>query len=272
MCTVVNAKLVHAVCAQQRHRTVLMTSHMSNAGHPPSPRDARTTNLLDERGQDDPPPWVLLLAILAVEELSQARVLLNGPLDHLQRPRTHEKHAHDGLGTDVEAEPAVDLKGVVGAGHKVEGEPARNEVALTALAQVGEDHMAVVVARLHQHRDSKRHLHPRLVGGGIVRMVDEVGHHGCKAPVVARVAEQVHDRHSSVTEVVHREGFEQALGVVESVVVQRDSLCKYRGKVLAVYLLAQTIKQRVDHHRPKVLPEEHRLVAYLRAKILQGDS
>eukprot|EP00959_Pyramimonas_sp_CCMP1952_P242431 5067412-Pyramimonas_sp.AAC.1 len=66
--------------------------------------------------------------------------------------------------------------------------------------------------------------HPRLVGGGVVRMVDEVGHHGCKTPVVTRVAEQVHDGHGGVTEVVHREGLEQALGIVKGVVVHRECL------------------------------------------------
>ena len=50
---------------------------------------------------------------------------------------------------------------------------------------------------------------------GVERVVDVVGDVGGKAPVVATVFEQVHDRHRRVAEPVDEHRLEQSLGVVQ---------------------------------------------------------
>ena len=97
---------------------------------------------LHEGGQNDEPPRVLLLPILAVEDAPQALVLGDGPQNHLVGPRCHENVAPKRLGGDVEAQPAINLGSVVCARDIVEEEAPRDLVALLSrLAQVPLDHM-----------------------------------------------------------------------------------------------------------------------------------
>ena len=71
------------------------------------------------------------------------------------------------------------------------------------------------VTKLCSQERSKTAVHLPLTWTGVQWMVDVVANVGSKAPVVATVLEQVHDRHGGVAEPVHKDGLEQPLGVVE---------------------------------------------------------
>lgn len=68
---------------------------------------------LQERRKDDPAPRVLGPSFLPVKELPQARVLLYGPLGHLEETSEHEKDAGNRLGRQIEKQPTVDFARVV---------------------------------------------------------------------------------------------------------------------------------------------------------------
>ena len=73
---------------------------------------------------------VLVAALLAVKELPEALVLGQGPQGHLPGAAAHVDDAAEALRADVEGQPAIDLGGVVGAGHKVEEEALGDAVLL----------------------------------------------------------------------------------------------------------------------------------------------
>mmetsp|Transcript_28893 Transcript_28893/g.73762 ORF Transcript_28893/g.73762 Transcript_28893/m.73762 type:complete len:244 (+) Transcript_28893:255-986(+) len=226
-----------------------------------------------EGGQHDPAPGVLLTTLLAIKDLAQTGVLLHGPLGHLRQAHQSEDACGDALHRDGEAHPAVHLGRVVGAGDEVEQEAARDLVALLPrLAQVGQDDVAPQVAQLAHERDAQGHLALQLAGRGVLGVVDKVGHVGGEAPVVDAVAEQVEDGHGLMAELVHEEGFSDALAVVEGPVAQRQRLHQrvLLGRGLPrVQVLRQEVEQGVHNQGPKVLPEEHSGVANLGTQVLE---
>ena len=119
--------------------------------HPPAhcckPREQAAQRLQQGR-QDHPSPGVFLAPFQAVKELPEALVLRERPLDHLVRSTEAEDGRRQRLSRHREAHPAPDLKGVVGARHKVEQPSPGDAVPGGLVAQAGEIQMGQQVAHL----------------------------------------------------------------------------------------------------------------------------
>ena len=74
-----------------------------------------------------------------------------------------------------------------------------------------------------------------------------------------------------MAELVHEERLEDALGVVEGVVGERQALRQHRLQRPPVDRRRKEEEERVDHKRPEVLQEEDGGVANLRAQVLEDD-
>mmetsp|Transcript_7584 Transcript_7584/g.19292 ORF Transcript_7584/g.19292 Transcript_7584/m.19292 type:complete len:312 (+) Transcript_7584:146-1081(+) len=216
-------------------------------------------------------------ALEAREELLVPPVLGVGPLEHLRGAARHKQPPHGAAGGDVEPHPLVDLAAVVGARH-VREQPALG--LLVFLGPVGAQaalvHVAPQVAQLHHGGEAEARVDLGVAHGGVQRVVDEVAQDRREHPVVRAVTKQVGDGHRGVAEVVHKDGLQNALGVVRGVEDHGQSLHQQQRGVgargahqVAVDLFAQEVEGQVARQGPRVLGDEHQGVGHLRPEVLE---
>jgi hypothetical protein len=133
----------------------------------------------------------------------------------LQKSTGEGRLTCDGLSGNGEADPGEDLEGVVGARDQVEEESLGDGTLGGALgSQVAEHEMADEVAELGDGEDGKSEVDLLDGRGSVERVVDEVGHGGAHAPVVAGVLEDVEEGHGGMAEAMDEQGLELSLNVV----------------------------------------------------------
>ena len=202
-------------------------------------------------------------------------VLLECPLGHLGKSDEH-KHPHDkDVGHNRKRDPRHDLKHVVRARHNVE-EPALGRGALIRSflgAHVAQLEMHHAVQNLRDHHHGTRSERDSVAGRGVVRVAKDVANGGSESPVVGAVLEQVAQWHRRPAELVHEEGLQLALQVVED--PQRNTedgrkVHRFLGRAFPVDDRRPQSEKRHNGHRTKVLPEKHATVAELRAIVLHN--
>lgn len=202
--------------------------------------------------------------------LLQAPVLCESPVGHDESGDRNKYVTRNGLRSNVEAQPLVDLCCIICTSNNIEEKAAWDLVSTfsSRSAKIPQYNMAIEIRNLTKYPEPKPDLHLKVTHGWIEWMVHIVSDVTAEGPVISTVAENIGKRRGRVAEAMHEKGFQNSFGVMETPIVH--GICLH-GMVDDMFVFVSeilvdsrvVIEDWIEKQRPQILEEEKRAVRNL---------
>jgi hypothetical protein len=120
-------------------------------------------------------------------------VLSKSPVGHDKSSNSEEDITGDGLCCNVEAQPLVDLCGIVCTSNNIEEKAAWDLISTfsSRSTEIPQNNMAIEIRNLTEYPKPKPDLNLKVTYGGIKWMVYIISNIRAKRPVIRTVAENI---------------------------------------------------------------------------------